>query len=158
MIVMIHGGPHGAQGASFTFKSQFYASRGWATLQVNYRGSTSYGQKFSDAVYGDQNGMEAMEWLMDGNHPNLIVSDLNMPLLDGIELLQNIRASGFLKNIPVIIVSCDYDPEKKRQCMLLGAYRYVMKPFNPDLLVKEIGRVLLIENMPKSASITLEQI
>ena len=105
-----------------------------------------------------KNGMEAMEWLMDGNYPNLIVSDLNMPLLDGIELLQNIRASGFLKNIPVIIVSCDYDPEKKRQCMLLGAYRYVMKPFNPDLLVKEIGRVLLIENMPKSTSITLEKI
>lgn len=63
LIVMIHGGPHGAQGAAFNFKSQFYAGRGWATLQVNYRGSTSYGQKFSDAVYGDQNGMEAMDVL-----------------------------------------------------------------------------------------------
>jgi dipeptidyl aminopeptidase/acylaminoacyl peptidase len=60
---MIHGGPHGAQGPAFNFKSQFYAGRGWATLQVNYRGSTSYGQKFSDAVYGDQNGMEAMDVL-----------------------------------------------------------------------------------------------
>jgi dipeptidyl aminopeptidase/acylaminoacyl peptidase len=60
---MIHGGPHGAQGPSFVFKSQFYAGLGWATLQVNYRGSTSYGQKFSDAVYGDQNGMEAMDVL-----------------------------------------------------------------------------------------------
>jgi dipeptidyl aminopeptidase/acylaminoacyl peptidase len=63
LIVMIHGGPHGAQGASFNFKSQFYAGLGWATLQVNYRGSTSYGQKFSDAVYADQNGMEAMDVL-----------------------------------------------------------------------------------------------
>ncbi len=63
LIVMIHGGPHGAQGPSFVFKSQFYAGLGWATLQVNYRGSTSYGQKFSDAVYGDQNGMEAMDVL-----------------------------------------------------------------------------------------------
>jgi dipeptidyl aminopeptidase/acylaminoacyl peptidase len=63
LIVMIHGGPHGAQGSSFVFKSQFYAGLGWATLQVNYRGSTSYGQKFSDAVYGDQNGMEAMDVL-----------------------------------------------------------------------------------------------
>jgi dipeptidyl aminopeptidase/acylaminoacyl peptidase len=63
LIVMIHGGPHGAQGPAFNFKSQFYAGRGWATLQVNYRGSTSYGQKFSDAVYGDQNGMEAMDVL-----------------------------------------------------------------------------------------------
>jgi dipeptidyl aminopeptidase/acylaminoacyl peptidase len=63
LIVMIHGGPHGAQGPAFNFKSQFYAGRGWATLQINYRGSTSYGQKFSDAVYGDQNGMEAMDVL-----------------------------------------------------------------------------------------------
>src|SRR6185503_14856993 len=63
LIVMIHGGPHGSQGAAFNFKSQFYAARGCATLQVNYRGSTSYGQKFADAVYGDQNGMEAMDVL-----------------------------------------------------------------------------------------------
>jgi dipeptidyl aminopeptidase/acylaminoacyl peptidase len=40
MIVMIHGGPHGQQGPSFNFQSQIYAARGWATLQVNYRGST----------------------------------------------------------------------------------------------------------------------
>jgi dipeptidyl aminopeptidase/acylaminoacyl peptidase len=63
LITMIHGGPHGAQGSAFNFKSQYYAARGWATLQVNYRGSTSYGQKFSDAVFGDQNGQEAMDVL-----------------------------------------------------------------------------------------------
>jgi dipeptidyl aminopeptidase/acylaminoacyl peptidase len=63
MIVMIHGGPHGAQGAAFNFKSQYYAGLGWATLQVNFRGSTSYGQAFSDGVYADQNGMEAMDVL-----------------------------------------------------------------------------------------------
>jgi dipeptidyl aminopeptidase/acylaminoacyl peptidase len=63
MIVMIHGGPHGAQGRVFNFKSQFYAARGWATLQVNYRGSTSYGQAFADAVFRDQNGDEAMDVL-----------------------------------------------------------------------------------------------
>lgn len=63
MIVMIHGGPHGQQGPSFNFKSQFYASRGYATLQINYRGSSGYGQKFADAVYADQNGQEAMDVL-----------------------------------------------------------------------------------------------
>jgi dipeptidyl aminopeptidase/acylaminoacyl peptidase len=60
---MIHGGPHGQQGPAFHFKSQFYAARGWATLQVNYRGSTGYGQKFTDAVFGDQNGNEAQDVL-----------------------------------------------------------------------------------------------
>lgn len=63
LIVMIHGGPHGAQGAAFNFKAQAYAARGWAALMVNYRGSTSYGQAFADAVFGDQNGNEAQDVL-----------------------------------------------------------------------------------------------
>lgn len=63
MIVMIHGGPHGQQGPAFNLKSQVYAARGWATLMVNYRGSTGYGQKFADAVFGDQNGNEGQDVL-----------------------------------------------------------------------------------------------
>jgi dipeptidyl aminopeptidase/acylaminoacyl peptidase len=63
MIVNIHGGPHGQQGPSFNFKNQVYAARGWATLMVNYRGSTGYGQAFTDAVFGDQNGNEAQDVL-----------------------------------------------------------------------------------------------
>jgi dipeptidyl aminopeptidase/acylaminoacyl peptidase len=63
MIVMIHGGPHGQNGPAFNFKAQVYAARGWATLMVNYRGSTGYGQKFADAVFRDQNGNEAQDVL-----------------------------------------------------------------------------------------------
>src|SRR5205085_10392483 len=63
LIVNIHGGPHGMQGAGFNFRNQVYAARGWATLLVNYRGSTGYGQKFADAVFGDQNGNEAQDVL-----------------------------------------------------------------------------------------------
>ena len=63
MIVVIHGGPHGANGPYFSFKNQVYAGHGFAVLNVNYRGSTSYGQKFADAVFGDQNGNEAQDVL-----------------------------------------------------------------------------------------------
>ncbi len=63
LIVNIHGGPHGQQGASFNFKNQVYAARGWATLMVNYRGSTGYGQAFADAVFADQNGNEGQDVL-----------------------------------------------------------------------------------------------
>ena len=63
MIVQIHGGPHGQQGPQFNFKAQVYASRGWASLMVNYRGSTGYGQAFTDAVFADQNGNEAQDVL-----------------------------------------------------------------------------------------------
>ena len=63
LIVMIHGGPHGQQGAAFNHKAQVYAAHGWATLMVNYRGSTGYGQKLADAIFKDQNGGEAKDVL-----------------------------------------------------------------------------------------------
>jgi dipeptidyl aminopeptidase/acylaminoacyl peptidase len=63
MIVNIHGGPHGQNGPAFNFKNQAYAALGWAVLQVNYRGSTGYGQKFADAVFGDQDGNEGQDVL-----------------------------------------------------------------------------------------------
>jgi len=63
LIVVIHGGPHGANGPAFSFKNQVYAAHGYAVLNVNYRGSTSYGQKFSDAVFGDQDGNEGQDVL-----------------------------------------------------------------------------------------------
>ena len=47
----------------FNFKQQVYAGRGWATLNVNYRGSTGYGQKFADAVFADQDGNEGQDVL-----------------------------------------------------------------------------------------------
>ena len=63
LIVAIHGGPHGAQGPDFNSKAQVYASHGFGTLMVNYRGSTGYGQKFTDAIFGDQDGKEAEDVL-----------------------------------------------------------------------------------------------
>jgi dipeptidyl aminopeptidase/acylaminoacyl peptidase len=63
LIVVIHGGPHGANGAAFNFKNQIYAAHGYAVLNVNYRGSTGYGQKFADAVFGDQDGNEGQDVL-----------------------------------------------------------------------------------------------
>src|SRR5262245_57813426 len=63
MVLAIHGGPHGAQGPAFNDKAQIYAAHGFATLMVNYRGSTGYGQAFADAIFGDQNGKEAEDVL-----------------------------------------------------------------------------------------------
>jgi dipeptidyl aminopeptidase/acylaminoacyl peptidase len=63
LIVVIHGGPHGQNGPGFLFKNQVYAAHGYAVLNVNYRGSTGYGQKFADAVFGDQDGNEGQDIL-----------------------------------------------------------------------------------------------
>jgi dipeptidyl aminopeptidase/acylaminoacyl peptidase len=67
LIVNIHGGPHGQQGPAFNFKNQVYAAHGWATIMINYRGSTGYGQAFADAVFADQNGNEGMDVLYGVN-------------------------------------------------------------------------------------------
>lgn len=67
LIVNIHGGPHGQQGPAFNFKNQVYAAHGWATLMINYRGSTGYGQAFADAVFQDQDGNEAQDVLYGVN-------------------------------------------------------------------------------------------
>lgn len=63
MIVDIHGGPHGEQGPEFNTTAQIYAGHGFATLMVNYRGSTGYGQKFEDKIISDQDGGEAKDVL-----------------------------------------------------------------------------------------------
>ncbi len=63
LIAMIHGGPHGQQGPGFNQKAQVYAAEGLASLMVNYRGSTGYGQKLADAIFQDQNGGEAKDVL-----------------------------------------------------------------------------------------------
>jgi dipeptidyl aminopeptidase/acylaminoacyl peptidase len=63
VILNIHGGPHGQQGPSFVHKSQVYAGQGYAVVMINYRGSSGYGQKFSDGTVNDQNGSEAKDVL-----------------------------------------------------------------------------------------------
>jgi dipeptidyl aminopeptidase/acylaminoacyl peptidase len=61
LIASIHGGPHGQQGPAFNFHNQVYAARGYAVLMVNYRGSSGYGQAWSDAVFRNQNGDDAQD-------------------------------------------------------------------------------------------------
>jgi two-component system, chemotaxis family, chemotaxis protein CheY len=87
-------------------------------------------------------GMEAWSWLTDGNIPDLIISDIKMPSLDGIELLENLSNSGLFKNIPVIILSGYEDPAKRKQCLDLGAFTYLVKPFEPQYLVGEVDRAI----------------
>ena len=87
-------------------------------------------------------GLEAWTWLESGNVPDLIVSDLKMPGLGGIQLLENINASDTHKNIPLIIHSGYEDAIKRKQCLDLGAFAYLVKPFEPEFLVAEVERAL----------------
>ncbi len=97
--------------------------------------------KYEVVVMND--GMEAWSWLTDGNTCNLIISDLKMPSIDGLELLDNLGNSGLFRNIPVIIVSgCDH---MRNRCLDLGAFAYLEKPFEPRQLLDELDRALAHE-------------
>jgi two-component system, chemotaxis family, chemotaxis protein CheY len=88
------------------------------------------------------NGMDAWSWLTDGNIPDLIISDVRMPSLDGVELLENLTNSGLFKNIPVIILSGNEDYNQRKLCLDLGAFTYLVKPFEPQSLVAEVDRAI----------------
>jgi two-component system chemotaxis response regulator CheY len=88
------------------------------------------------------NGLEAWCWLTEGNHPDLIISDIKMPSLDGLELLENLSSSGLFRDIPVIMLSAFEDPHKRKQCLDLGAHAYLVKPFEPQLLLDTVGSAL----------------
>lgn len=93
-------------------------------------------------VFIRHDGMEAWSWLTDGNLPDIIISDLKMPTLDGMELLENLQSSGLFKNIPVIILSGYEDSAKRKKCLDLGAYTYVIKPFDPQTFVEQVEQAL----------------
>ena len=100
--------------------------------------------KYDVTVMND--GMEAWSWLTKKNIPDLIVSDLKMPSLSGIELLENMGKDETLKGIPVIIHSGYEGAGKRKQCLDLGAFAYLVKPFEPEFLVDEVERAIESRN------------
>ena len=87
-------------------------------------------------------GYEALGWMNEGNIPDLIILDINMPRLGGIEFLNNIRISGFFYDIPVVVVSGEEEGKTIEKCLEIGINGYMKKPFNPSELQKKILTIL----------------
>lgn len=85
-------------------------------------------------------GREALERLVQ-HEINLVLSDINMPGMDGIELAKAIRAQPTTEHIPVVIISSDPANSRERECRALGAIGYVEKPFSPHKLLQEMERL-----------------
>ena len=101
----------------------------------------------SFVVTAFENGQEALNYLQNGNIPDIIISDLHMPKLDGFELLTNLKASSSLNTIPIIILSAEENSAVKIKCLDAGAEDYIVKPFNPielkaraNLILKHCGK------------------
>lgn len=89
-------------------------------------------------VITKSDGMEGLGWLEEGNVPDLIVADIQMPNLDGYEFVKNLRASGYFRHIPIIMLSGIESTSEKIKCLKLGADDYIVKPFNPEELALRI--------------------
>lgn len=88
------------------------------------------------------NGLEALSFLQNGNVPALIISDINTPLLDGYGLIEQVKASEFFKEIPILILSGEEGSEIRTRCLDAGADDFLSKPFNPSELEARV-RVIL---------------
>lgn len=86
-------------------------------------------------------GIEALEWL-EGNLPDLIICDLQMPNMDGYVFLEKVRQRGFTKHTPIIMLSGVESSKERVKCYRIGAQDFLAKPFNPEELSELIRKNL----------------
>ena len=87
------------------------------------------------------NGHEALNLLRE-QWVDVVLTDINMPSMDGEELVRRLEADDLLKTVPVVIVSTDGTENRMQKMISLGARGYVKKPFLPETLRAELERVL----------------
>ncbi len=86
-------------------------------------------------------GLEALE-VLDREWVDIVLSDINMPRMNGEEFIRKLSESGVTQSLPVIVISTDGTTVRKEAIARLGARGYLEKPFQPEQLREEIERVL----------------
>ena len=98
-------------------------------------------QQAGFAVVEGSNGQEALNKL-SGQRVDLIVTDLNMPVMDGITFIKNVRSQPAMRGIPVLMLTTESHEAKRREGKAAGATGWIVKPFHPDKLLSTIAKVL----------------
>lgn len=88
-----------------------------------------------------ENGFQALRKLPEVN-PDLVITDINMPDINGLEVVRFVKQSENFKNIPVIIVTTEGRDVDKERGLRLGADRYLIKPFEPEELQRFVQELL----------------
>jgi len=92
-------------------------------------------------IYEAGDGQEALT-LLETKKVDLILSDINMPKMDGLQLLASLKASPQLCNIPVIMITTEGGATKVGEAGKLGAAGYVRKPFSADQIKEKLAGIL----------------
>ncbi len=85
---------------------------------------------------------KAVEYMIQNGNPDVIITDIKLPVIDGKDFLKNIKSSARFNSIPVVVVSSWNDENIKLECSNSGADGYIQKPFDPQVVVKIIDEVV----------------
>ena len=96
-------------------------------------------------LYQAANGREALAVLQD-NWVDLIFTDINMPVMGGIEMIEKLCEDGMLKTIPVVIVSTEGSQTRIEQLKAKGVRAYLRKPFQPELIRNVVSDILGVQD------------
>jgi two-component system chemotaxis response regulator CheY len=94
------------------------------------------------AVIEAINGQDAINKLT-GQKVNLIISDVNMPIMDGITFVKNVKTMAAYKFTPIIMLTTESDESKKREGQAAGARAWVVKPFKPEQMLAAVQKLCL---------------
>ncbi|MGM0587743.1 MAG: response regulator [Bacteroidota bacterium] len=92
-------------------------------------------------IYEAGNGKEGLQQARD-NWIDLILTDINMPEMDGITYIKELKGDEVLSSIPVIVISTEGRDEVVKEALSLGASDYITKPFKPEEIGNDVLRVL----------------
>lgn len=87
------------------------------------------------------NGAEGVQ-KADAGAFSLIITDLNMPVMDGLSMIREIRARQAAVGVPIVFLTTESDDDMKAQAKSAGATGWIVKPFNPDQLLRIVKKVL----------------
>ncbi|HNV58159.1 MAG TPA: response regulator [Rhodoferax sp.] len=89
-----------------------------------------------------KDGQDAINKLT-GQKVNLIISDVNMPIMDGITFVKHVKQMAAYKFTPIIMLTTESDESKKREGQAAGARAWVVKPFKPEQMLAAVQRLCL---------------
>lgn len=92
-------------------------------------------------VLAGQDGEAAMKYL-DGSEIHLVITDLHMPVMDGITLTKNIRAHASYQYTPVLLLTTESQGDKKQEAKAAGATGWLVKPFVTEKLLETVQKVI----------------
>ena len=87
------------------------------------------------------NGQDALK-RVEGQRVDVVVTDLNMPVMDGITLIRQLRSSPLYKFTPILMLTTESQDSKKQEGKAAGATGWIIKPFNPQQLLGVIAKVV----------------